>query len=85
MTVQREVGLQFALVKEILDPKAEKQQVEEKIRAVEERNRLLLQNAARMDIDAYMQSKTQPSAKTTSGDPVPQLSLTFDSDFIRQS
>jgi len=65
MTVQREVGLQFALVKEILDPKAQKQQVEEKIRAVEERNRVLLQNAARMDIDAYMQSKTQPSARTT--------------------
>jgi len=65
MTVQREVGLQFALVKEILDPKAQKQQVEEKIRAVEERNRVLLQNAARMDIDAYMQSKTQPSAGTT--------------------
>ena len=50
MTVQREVGLQFALVKEILDPKAQKQQVEEKIRAVEERNSLLLQNAARMQV-----------------------------------
>jgi hypothetical protein len=65
MTAQPEVGLQFALVKEILDPKAQKRQVEEKIRAVEERNRVLLQNAARMDIDAYMQSKTQPSARTT--------------------
>jgi hypothetical protein len=60
MTARREVGLQFALVKEILDPKAEKRQVEEKIRAVEERNRVLLQNAARMDIGAYMQSKTRP-------------------------
>jgi hypothetical protein len=85
MTVQREVGLQFALVKEILDPKAQKRQVEEKIRAVEERNSLLLQNAARMDIYAYMQSKTKPSAKTTSGDPVPQLPLTFDNNFVRQA
>ena len=30
MTVQRDVGLQFTLIKEILDPKAQKRQMEEK-------------------------------------------------------
>ena len=42
MAVQRDVGLQFALMTEILDPKAQKRQVEEKIKAVEEWNNLFL-------------------------------------------
>jgi hypothetical protein len=62
MTVQRDVGLQFVLLKELLDPKAQKQQVEEKIKAVEERNNLLLENAARMDMHAYLQSKPHNGA-----------------------
>ena len=54
MTVQRDVGLQFALVKEILEPEAQKRQMEDKIKAVEKRNNLLLENAARMEMHAYM-------------------------------
>ena len=34
MTAQRDAGLQFALIKEILDPKAQKRPREEKIKAV---------------------------------------------------
>jgi len=75
---QRDVGLQFALVKEILDPKAQKQQVEEKIKAVEERNNLFLENAARMDIHSYMQKEDEMAVTTTSNRSVSQLSLSFD-------
>ena len=81
MTVQRDVGLQFALVKEILDPKAQKRQLEEKIRAVEEWNNLFLENAARMDIHSYMQSRLQ-TAVTTPNTAVSQLSLNFDDDVV---
>jgi hypothetical protein len=59
MTLQRDVGHQFALVKEILDAKEQKRNLEEKIRAVEERNNLLLENAARIEMYAYMHSKLQ--------------------------
>lgn len=59
MTVQRDVGHQFALVKEILDAKEQKRHLEEKIRAVEKRNNLLLENAARIEMYAYMHSKLQ--------------------------
>ena len=52
MTVQRDVGVQFALVKEILDPTAQKRQVEEEIRAPEQRNKRFLGNAARLDMHA---------------------------------
>ena len=65
MTAQRDMGLQFTLIKEILDPKAQKRQMEEKIKAVEERNNLHLENAARMEMHAYMQSRFNPSANTT--------------------
>jgi hypothetical protein len=41
MPVPRDSGFQFALVKEILDPNAEKRQIEEKIKAVEEWNKLI--------------------------------------------
>jgi hypothetical protein len=57
MTAKRDLGLQFALIKEILEPEAQKQQMEDKINAVEERENLLLENAARMEIHAYMQSR----------------------------
>ena len=59
MTVQRDVGHQFAIVKEIIDAKEKKRHLEEKIRAVEERNNLLLENAARIEMYAYMHSKLQ--------------------------
>lgn len=81
MTVQRDVGLQFALVKEILDPKVQKRQLEEKIRAVEEWNNLFLENAARMDIHFYMQSRLE-TAVTTPNTAVSQLSLDFDDDVV---
>ena len=73
MTVQRDVGLQFALMTEILDPKAQKRQVEEKIKAVEEWNNLFLENAARMDIHCYMEKELQMAVKTTSHRSVSQL------------
>ena len=81
MTVQCDVGLQFALVKEILDPKAQKRQLEEKIRAVEEWNNLFLENGARMDIHFYMQSRLE-TAVTTPNTAVSQLSLDFDDDVV---
>jgi len=77
MTVQRDVGLQFALVKEILEPEAQKRQMEDKIKAVEKRNNLLLENAARMEMHAYMQSRPKPSPNTTSDNSLTQLSLSF--------
>ena len=76
------MGLQFALVKEILDPKAQKRQVEEKIKAVEERNNLLLENAARMDMHAYLQSKPQTALKTRPNNPASQLLLGFDNNAV---
>ena len=82
MAVQRDVGLQFALMTEILDPKAQKRQVEEKIKAVEEWNNLFLENAARMDIHRYMQKELQMAVKTTSNRSVSQLSLSFDNDAV---
>ena len=77
MTVQRDVGLQFALVKEILEPEAQKRQMEDKIKAVEKRNNLLLENAARMEMHAYMQSRPKPSPNTPSDNSLTQLSLSF--------
>ena len=59
MTVLGDVGHHFAFVKEILDEKEQKRHLEEKIRAVEERNNLLLENAARIEMYAYMHSKLQ--------------------------
>ena len=46
MKLQRDTGFQFALVKEILDANAQKQQVEEKIRAAEEWQSLLLRRSS---------------------------------------
>mgnify|MGYP003576103580 CR=1 FL=1 len=77
MTAQRDVALQFPLIKEILDPKAQKRQMEEKIKAVEERNNLLLENAARMEMHAYMESRPKPSPNTTPNNSLTQLSLSL--------
>jgi hypothetical protein len=82
MTVQRDVDVRFALTTEILDPKTQKRQIEEKIKAVEEWNNLFLENAARMDIHSYMQKELQMAVKTTSDRSVSQLSLTFDNDAV---
>ena len=75
MTVQRDLGLQFALMTEILDPKAQKRQMEEKIKAVEERNNLHLENAARIEMHAYLQSRLKPSPNSDTS--VTQLSLSL--------
>ena len=77
MTVQRDLGLQFALMTEILDPKAQKRQMEEKIKAVEERNNLHLENAARIEMHAYLQSRLNPSPNLSSDASVTQLSLSL--------
>lgn len=85
MTAQRDVGLQFPLIKEILDPKEQKRQMEEKMKAVEERNNLLLENAARMEMHAYMQSRPKPSPNTTSDNSLTQLSLSLIAKSHRQN
>jgi hypothetical protein len=82
MAVKRDAGLQFALIKESLDPEAQKRQVEEKIRAVEERNNLLLENAARMDIRSYMQERSPDGDYDDPNRSVSQLSLSFDNDAV---
>jgi hypothetical protein len=81
MAVQRGGGLQFTLVKTILDPTAQRRNVEEKIRAVEEWNNLLLENAARMAMRPYTQSKAQTVLKemVNSGS---QLSLPFENHAV---
>jgi hypothetical protein len=65
MTVQRGVGIQFALIKETLDTIEQKRLTEEKVKAIEERNNLLLENAARMEMHAHMQSRHNLSPSTT--------------------
>jgi len=57
MKGQRYNGSQFALVKEIRDVNAQKQQVEEKLRAAEELSNLILENAARREIVGYIIDK----------------------------
>jgi len=79
MRVTRDSGFQFALVKEILDPSAEKRQIEEKIKAVEEWNKLLEEKAARQEIEVYQQSKSHPiPIRTPENDRIAQLSLNLD-------
>lgn len=79
MPVPRDSGFQFALVKEILDPNAEKRQIEEKIKAVEEWNKLLEEKAARQEIEVYQQSKSHPiPIRTPENDRIAQLSLNLD-------
>ena len=78
MKLQRDTGFQFALVKEILDANAQKQQVEEKIRAAEEWQSLLLENAARREIDVFIEPKMHSATKAKLTMAVAQLSLPFE-------
>lgn len=78
MTVQREV-----VVKAVLEPMAERRDVEEKIRAVEEWNNLLLENAARSDMDSYMQQKSQRTSKEMPSSES-QLSLRFENSAVSE-
>ena len=79
MRVTRDSGFQFALVKEILDPNAQKRQIEEKIKAVEEWNKLLDEKAARREIEAYKQLKPYSiPIRTPENDRIAQLSLKLD-------
>ena len=55
MRVRCDTGIQYALVRDV-DPQALKRQVEQQIRAAEDRNKVFLENAARRDIDAYVNS-----------------------------
>jgi hypothetical protein len=77
MPLPRDSGFQFAIVKEILDPNAHKRQIEEKIKAVEEWNKLLDEKAARQEIEAYKQSKPHP-VRTCKNDCISQFSLKLD-------
>jgi DNA-binding transcriptional MerR regulator len=78
MRLVRDTGFQLALVKEMLDANAERQEIEEKIRAVEERSKLLLENAARRDIDDYIKSKMYSANKSKPSMSASQLSLNFE-------
>lgn len=79
MPLSRDSGFQFALVKEILDPNAHKRQIEEKIKAVEEWNKLLDEKAARREIEAYKQLKPYSiPIRTSKNDCISQLSLNLD-------
>jgi DNA-binding transcriptional MerR regulator len=79
MPLSRDSGFQFAIVKEILDPNAQKRQIEEKIKAVEEWNKLLDEKAARQEIETYKQSKPHPvPIRTSKTDCISQLSLKLD-------
>ena len=70
---EREV---VALVKAELDSAAERPDVEEKLRAAEAWNNILLEKAERMDMSSYIQSKPEsvPQRMPNSG---LQLSLIF--------
>jgi hypothetical protein len=78
MRVLAASGFQFALVKEILDSTAHKRQIEEKIQAVEEWNKLREEKAARSEIEAYIQSKMPNATKAKPNTAVSQLSLHFE-------
>jgi DNA-binding transcriptional MerR regulator len=79
MPLSRDSGFQFAIVKEILDPNAQKRQIEEKIKAVEEWNKLLDEKAARQEIETYKQLKPNSiPIRTLENDRIAQLSLKLD-------
>ena len=73
MRVRCDTGIQYALLRDV-DPQALKRQVEQQIRAAEDRNKVFLENAARRDIDAYVNSTI--NAKPVMS--VAQLSVNFD-------
>jgi predicted methyltransferase MtxX (methanogen marker protein 4) len=73
MRVRCDTGIQYALLRDV-DPQALKRQVEQQIRAAEDRNKVFLENAARRDIDAYVNSTINPKPVMS----LAQLSLNFD-------
>ena len=79
MPLSRDSGFKFALVKEILDPNAQKRQIEGWRDAVEEWNKLLDEKAARQEIEIYKQSKPHSvPIRTSKNDCISQLSLNLD-------
>ena len=78
MRVRCDTGIQYALVKDAFDPEAQKRQVEHRISAAEDRNKRFLENAARRDIDAYVNLTTYAIQAKPPMSPAPQLALTFD-------
>jgi hypothetical protein len=77
MRVQCDTGIQYALVKDAFDPAVQKRQVEHQISAAEDRNKRFLENAARRDIDAYVNSTTYAMKAKPAMSPAPQLPLSF--------
>lgn len=73
MRVRCDTGIQYALLRDV-DPQALKRQVEQQIRAAEDRNKVFLENAARRDIDAYVNSTIHANPVMS----LAQLSLNFD-------
>ena len=57
MRLQRYNSSEFAPVKTLRDANEQKQRVEEKIRAAEDLSKLVLENAARREIVAYIIDK----------------------------
>jgi len=78
MRVRCDTGIQYALVKDAFDPEAQKRQVEHRISAAEDRNKRFLENAARRDIDAYVNSTTYAIKANPAMSAAPQLALNFD-------
>lgn len=78
MRVRYDTGIQYALVKDAFEPEAQKRQVEQQISAAEDRNKRFLENAARRDIDAYVNSTTYAIKAKPALSPAPQLALSFD-------
>ena len=76
MRLKCDTGIQYALVRD-RDPQTLKRQVEQQIRAAEDRNKVFLENAARRDIDAYINS-TPYAIKAKPVMSLAQLSLNFD-------
>ena len=76
MRLKCDTGIQYALVRD-RDPQTLKRQVEQQIRAAEDRNKVFLENAARRDIDAYINS-TPYAIKAKLVMSLAQLSLNFD-------
>ena len=78
MGVVRDTGFQLALVKEMLDASAQRREIEEKIRAAEEKSKLLLEKAARSEIETYIELKMRSVSPTKSTISVSQLLLNFE-------
>jgi hypothetical protein len=78
MRVERDTGIQHVLIKDGLDPQTQKRQVEQQIRAAEERNKLFLENAARKDMDGYLNPKIYAAIKAKPEISISQLPLNFD-------